>query len=383
MGYISGCSPTAGDDLTHVYQLDEQPKEVKQSEGYKQLQQARTELGKEETRRAEVTVVGPIEDNGRPIYPEDKEAEIVSTHLDSLRVVPRCTAGEWYEFGSVTGGPNDYLVSYGPCMMLVSSAVPILLLATDGRMTLQRLWALYMHQEEQEKRGYVLDGVEYGEIKDSIDQFLRPLPALSGTHEGDVMERVQPWIEKTSTVEEMKDVVVHEGGWWVWMAPNDFPLAKPSSPSSAPSFLDPPTSSPSPPRPSLSSLPFDILLHISSLLPLPSLVSLTSLSRTLRSTLLQTPSNRSRLASAWLRTSGQYWLSYILPPWFDEKEAGVVEEKSVRLAKGKKLEVRELEDGDDWWEYLRRCKANGSMRNRRRVWRAAQSVKKVADEAGV
>jgi hypothetical protein len=57
-----------------------------------------------------------------------------------------------------------------------------------------------------------------------------------------------------------------------------------------------------------------------------------------------------------------------------------VEEAMVRLGK---VEVKSLEKGDDWWAYLQRCTASGSMRNRRRIWKVAKSIEAAAERAGV
>ncbi|GAA6030758.1 hypothetical protein JCM8097_008859 [Rhodosporidiobolus ruineniae] len=381
MGYVatfcqvSGCNPDAASELQHDYRLEEAFEELKDHPKLDNLKAAIRELAEEEEKRAEVTVV--------------ELNRIYNEYSDALRLVPHCGAGAYFEFGSVDpldGPPHDgnpsrsYLVSYGPCMYLMSAAVPILFLATEGRMNLQRVWTLVMTQGhlENDKQGYVLKDVEYGAIEPLLDQFLCPLAALSGVYEDKAAEVVKAWLEKGETVEELKDVVVHEGGWWPWMSPDDFPL-KPSSVPSPPPTCSPLTSA-SAPKASLASLPLDLLLHISSLLPLPSLLALALLCKSLRHTLLSSPSTRSQLASSWLTTSGRFFLP--LRPslgGIDFTKSDAVEERQVRLGK---VETEKLEEGDDWWEYLRRCKASGSMRNRERVWKAALSVEEAAEKIG-
>jgi hypothetical protein len=64
----------------------------------------------------------------------------------------------------------------------------------------------------------------------------------------------------------------------------------------------------------------------------------------------------------------------------DDQGVVAVEEAKVRL---QKVEVNSLEKGDDWWAYLRRCNTSGSMRNRRRIWKAVKSIEAAAERAGV
>jgi hypothetical protein len=161
---------------------------------------------------------------------------IIAQHSSSLRLVPHCHALDFFEFGSVTTLPptgmkaseddpnrRDYLISYGPCFFVTSSALPILLLATQGRMTTERLWLLGMKQGKNDNcAGYVLEDVEYGEITESIEQFLVALPGLSALEEeGRKREQVKKWVEAAETDEELLQIVVHEGGYWMWMSPDE------------------------------------------------------------------------------------------------------------------------------------------------------------------
>lgn len=89
---------------------------------------------------------------------------------------------------------------------------------------------------------------------------------------------------------------------------------------------------------SLTSLPTDILLSLSSFLTLQSLLALCATSRHVRSRILVREGRD--VARAWLGGEGEYWL-----PSNDDRvpEAG-------------------------WWSYVKRCAQSGSMRNRKRIW---------------
>jgi hypothetical protein len=105
----------------------------------------------------------------------------------------------------------------------MSAATPILRLATQGRMTTERLWLLGMKQGKNDNcAGYVPEDVDYGEITDSIDQFLVALPGLSRfDEENEKREQVKKWVETAETDEELLQTVVHEGGYWLWMSPDE------------------------------------------------------------------------------------------------------------------------------------------------------------------
>ncbi|KAL8283343.1 hypothetical protein RQP46_005753 [Phenoliferia psychrophenolica] len=98
--------------------------------------------------------------------------------------------------------------------MLQSTAIKIMRRATSGRLTPERLWrATMLHRDPN---GYVLPGIDYGEIKEAISQFLSPTP--NWTTWGGEIARLE------GGVEAIKDAIVHEGGWWVWMRPDRFPI---------------------------------------------------------------------------------------------------------------------------------------------------------------
>jgi hypothetical protein len=99
---------------------------------------------------------------------------------------------------------RDYLISYGPCFFVMSTVLPILLLATQGRMTMERVWRPAMQQgRNDDVIGYVLEGVEYGDIEWCIDQFLIALPGLANKDEREKAAQVKKWVEEAQTDEEL------------------------------------------------------------------------------------------------------------------------------------------------------------------------------------
>lgn len=146
-------------------------------------------------------------------------------HIDSVRIVSGCFAGDMFEFGSVqhptllnaNGQEQDYLVSYGAQIMVLSWALPILYLATESRIDARRLWKFSMklgHNMPHDH--YVCPGIDYGAITNSIDQFLNPLPNV------DRDEAVEEYLEtierESANAEEVKQRLIDDGGFWCWMA---------------------------------------------------------------------------------------------------------------------------------------------------------------------
>lgn len=146
--------------------------------------------------------------------------------FDDVRIVPECIADGMFEFGSVEqtsvrdkahGNPESYLVSFGSECMVLSWALPILYLATDFRFSARRLWQLVLDIGHCPPHNhYVLPGIDYGTVEEGINQFLFPLP--NWISKEDLTERLGELERDPTTVEEVKQVLVHEGGFWAWMA---------------------------------------------------------------------------------------------------------------------------------------------------------------------
>ncbi|GAA5853108.1 hypothetical protein JCM8547_000203 [Rhodosporidiobolus lusitaniae] len=184
LSILSNCTPFVEDGRWRsITWFNENVRATLNAANRERFQTALAQLVKEVQEDDEITVVGPIEKNGQPIYPEENSCQrtqtILDRHLASLRVVPRCTTDTYlFSWGKVEGDGAEYLVAYGPMFMLTSFAVPILFLATDGRMTLARLWELYMRQVADS--GYPFREVDYGGLDQhrNNEQPYDVLPAL-------------------------------------------------------------------------------------------------------------------------------------------------------------------------------------------------------------
>jgi hypothetical protein len=108
---------------------------------------------------------------------------------------------------------------------------------------------------------------------------------------------------------------------------------------------------------SIEQLPIELLIQITSYLPLTTLLYFTSTSYHLRFKLLGFSSDRDAVAHAWIHCSA---------PWYRPTSYN-------SLGTLKSTEVV-------GWVYLRRCIESRSMRNRRRIWKIAEQLCKMADE---
>ncbi|GAA5962883.1 hypothetical protein JCM3765_005903 [Sporobolomyces pararoseus] len=230
--FISGCSPIAADALTDSIDVEDA---LDQLEGQgivdttiltEALEQLKSEQG---GKASELTVVGIVTKEGAPVFEEESPDgdKLLEAHSEDFRIVTHCEAAGMFEFGSVENPElsQNYLVSYGACVMVLSWALPILYLATDCRMTARRIWQLCQkHGHNVPQNHYVLPGINYGEVKQAIDQFLLPLPKWElGDHDR-IIERLWKLGEEAKTVEEAKKALIDEGGYWIWMSPNEWVL---------------------------------------------------------------------------------------------------------------------------------------------------------------
>ncbi|KAL8283300.1 hypothetical protein RQP46_005710 [Phenoliferia psychrophenolica] len=312
--FISGCCPIACDDLQDTIEYLELT-DVKRatlhlplvSRALAELGGAGTESGQEERRgQMEVMVVGPIPVNLAVVAQVDggftethqfgDVKHVLALDPSEIRQVGPChPEPDIFDYGFVTYSspsnehpPIDFVVYQGTVIMLQTMSITLMLHATQGRLTPERVWRL-----ESREGG----------------------------------------------IEAIKDAIIHEGGWWMWMRPDRFPVkSTPQTVANSPSHLDPPRSLASPSSPSFQSLPTDILISIATHLPLASLTSLSTTCHQIRSSLLVREGRD--VARSWLGGEGAYWLPV---GWNEIPE-------------------------DGWWNYVRRCVGSGSMRNRKRIW---------------
>ncbi|GAA5847522.1 hypothetical protein JCM5353_004937 [Sporobolomyces roseus] len=390
---ISGCSPIAAETL--VFDDNIEPAiENSEREGAERLRNARAELVEEGGgERSELTVIGVINDDGHPVFDDANGSEdcdkLISDYVEDLKVVKGCISGDYFEFGCVEhpylmdsrGRPETYLVSYGAEVMVMSWALPLLYLASNFRMNARRLWLLAMKiGRHQPHNHYVVPDVDYGLASEGIEQFLLPLVNWQ-TDDDEVVERLIQLAKEAENTEVIKQRLVHEGGYWVWMAGDVFPL----SPSHLPVYPLVPSygqiSSLNPRSPALTNLPFDILSEIASFLPLPSLLSLASTTPVIRQRLLGSPSSRSQTAREWLANAGRCWLPLKVDLGISSPRKGAI----PRLNDLPKpiVSLLGLEEGDNWWNYLQRCAESGSMKNRRRVWKVVEGIERKAKDLGI
>lgn len=114
----------------------------------------------------------------------------------------------------------------------------------------------------------------------------------------------------------------------------------------------------------ISKLPPEILQSIALHLPLRDIVRLAILGKELYCCLLGTPGARDFLAKAYMRTQARWCLPFgeMELKWWNERNG----------------------DSTLGWDYLRQCWSEShSMRNRRRIWRAAESIEQECEIEGV
>jgi len=292
--------------------------------------------------------------------------EVLRAPESGTRVVRHCKAGERWSLGIVddpvdSGDDTGFIAVFGVLIMVQTFSLPILHLATNGRVTPQRLWRLAMHQgwsevtpSESGRGAYGLAGVDYGALEHERKQYPSPLPWMTPAE-------VAP-LEELGDCKAIKEVMMHRGGLWMWMSPDRFPLEttpEEMTISLVSSGLSPPKDNLAP----IEKLPFELLYAIVLEGPPSSLLSLASTSRSLYALILGSESDRNAIASAWIIKNA---------PWYIPVDCS--DEETPRS---------DLRRTSDTWTYLRRCRESASMRNRERIWRIVEQIEELAERCEV
>ncbi|KZP20242.1 hypothetical protein FIBSPDRAFT_540162 [Athelia psychrophila] len=386
---ISGCSPETHRSMWFYALLNSDEEEVQTGPI---VRAALLSLMDDREKRSQddVTLIGP------PISKDDPESQMpdevdagfnaawVSAITNESLLLYRCTAddSEW-GFGCVPSpecGEDDrgaYIVSYGPIVMVQTNALSILLHATSGRMSARRFWRLVMVTLRTAGSSEdIIPGIDYGGLMHENDAWQQDPQGTICMSEEEVAN-----LESLGDEEQVRQVMLNQGHFWVWLSPDRFPLQSSSRIDSCPILIDAASSSLTSAHKlsSIEYVPQELLALISSQLLLPTFLCLAAVSRHLRYKLLGTDSARDAFARTWIGDNAPWYIPLPLHP-------------SLRGA-WKKSGYREQEDEDFTlpksgvaavdWDYLRQCLASVSMRNRKRIWNVAEQLEKKADELGV
>jgi hypothetical protein len=117
-----------------------------------------------------------------------------------------------------------YYVNRGADILVASAALKILSLATNGRMTAQRVWRMVMHDEPQ----YGFRGIDYyGDISDPRNSGELPNQAPGNNYYYGIWEyypekpcKIVGGLEELGDSEVIRQKLIWEGKYWVWMNPN-------------------------------------------------------------------------------------------------------------------------------------------------------------------
>jgi hypothetical protein len=132
---------------------------------------------------------------------------------------------DWDEKWVKSSDGTIYQMSQGIDILVTSTALAILSLATDGRMTPQRIWRMAMKQGRFDSvywRSFrKID--YYGEIYDGRDTH-HPIatPGYSRATWIDPKSEVVFKLEQSGDIEVILQNIIWEGKYWVWMSPDRY-----------------------------------------------------------------------------------------------------------------------------------------------------------------
>ncbi|QRV76886.1 F-box protein [Ceratobasidium sp. AG-Ba] len=302
-----------------------------------------------------LTIIGPLADNERDWIEVESIEEALALPEGRVRAVSGCAMDGMFDMGfcgGPEGGPDGALISFGSCFYVITLMLPILEAATGGRVSIRRLWDLTIMKGHIDAHSYnCLPGVSYGPIAEYWEQFAWMF--------GDISSEELIDMDSRGTSEEIADMI-RSRGYWMWMRPDRFPIDSSATPQSSQNIsFDEPKQTVSPK--SIFGLPLEILHSLVAYLPLSDVISLALSSKTLYNLLLSKMATRDTIAKSYVRLQAPWYLPY-----------GEAELKWWNDRNGDKVLG---------WEYLKRCFVTShSMRNRRRIWKAAESIEQECEK---
>ncbi|TEB34772.1 hypothetical protein FA13DRAFT_1729422, partial [Coprinellus micaceus] len=210
--------------------------------------------------------------------------------------------------------------------------------------------------------------VEYGPIANIWDQ------ESQWTKVPDAVDAAAWWVRllccsRTTDEEVLREAWVGNGNLWVYVRPDRFPIAKAVDwPSlshfpAGSSYLQ----STSPRRASLEQLPLEVLLLIYCQIPIKALFKLLALNRCLRDSLLPHIDD--------IRIHLHEKSRPLTPDGSRTQELDSWEGQWLEVAG---LGAGEIRQKAPWMKYYIQCTQDMSMRNWRRIWKAAEVIRDIA-----
>ncbi|KAG8739114.1 hypothetical protein FRC11_000912, partial [Ceratobasidium sp. 423] len=357
---ISGCSPEVEDmlDYDYISEYDLRDASEPLKSGYKKIREALKLLVTEDEREGTgaLSIIGPYDDENKPIWDFEGNPKYLDDVLEEaeghVREVSGCQMGDMFSHGycqGPTGNDDGAIVSYGGYFYVQTNMLAILAGATQGRVLPQRLWRLAMIRGHFKNHDYaVLPGVDYGPIYGCIE-YSHECPWLLG----DVDYEELLGMVSMGAAEDIAETL-RKRGFWMWMRPDRFPIEPASTPQPTINITKAQLAE-SLSNGTISKLPLEIVQCIARELDVRDVIVLATLNKVLYYYLLGNQEARDSLARAYIHRHARWCLPYGESElkWWNERR------------------------GDDalGWDYLRRCWSEShSMRNRRRIWRAAESI---------
>jgi len=129
---------------------------------------------------------------------------------------------DWDEEWVKSSDGTIYQMSQGIDILVTSTALGILSLATDGRMTPQRIWRMAMKQRFDSGYWHSFRNIDYyGDICDGRDYLPKVTPGYSPTawyHNSELVFK----LEQLGDIEVILQKIIWEGKYWVWMSPDRY-----------------------------------------------------------------------------------------------------------------------------------------------------------------
>ena len=138
-----------------------------------------------------------------PKYEKDEDGEDADGEDDlNISVLPARVNSYWDN--GIVFVPGNRLVQF-PSMMVQNTALDIMRLATNGRLTPQRFWRAKNHL--------------YYDLNDDMHELVEVNHQDPSVVPGMDYEQVLG-LEELGDVDKIRDAIVHQGYFWIWMRPD-------------------------------------------------------------------------------------------------------------------------------------------------------------------
>ncbi|KAJ7612671.1 hypothetical protein FB45DRAFT_939528 [Roridomyces roridus] len=227
--------------------------------------------------------------------------------------------------------------------------------------------------------GHGSPGMYHGAVARTQEQWVEWLNVTDRVFEDEGESAEEWWLRFLTRSDRTPEEIIHEawmgpGNMWMFVRPDRFPISEALALPALQQFAVSTPSETSKGSPSLLDLPLDIIQELCAHLPLPSLLSLPQINKSLRALVLPH-------LDAFVRRSIEWHHRYLLPETPSSAYRSNEENEwwTKQWVEGGKVDVNSI----PWTAFARACATSRSMRSRKRIWDIVGEMEAAARRDGI